>query len=182
MLFFFSREILLLWTNNPDLASHVAPLMRVLIIGTAINSLMHMPHILQIASGLTKLGQKINLALILVMVPAMYYMSIHFGALGAALVWTLLNATNMAFGVWLTHRCLLIGEAAKWFNGLISPFIAVLVIGLCGSQLLPEHSSFLITISIIIISFSIAVISSALLSSYLRKFIITAYRGKKVNA
>lgn len=117
ILVFFPEEVLSVWTGNMDTARAAAPIVRFLVIGTAINGIMSLPYALQLAHGWTKLGLLITVALIVVMTPSIYIASLHYGAVGAAFVWALLNVLYMGFGVPLTHRKLLVGDTRRWFLG-----------------------------------------------------------------
>jgi hypothetical protein len=61
------------------------------------------------------------------MAPSIYAMSLHFGAVGAASIWLLLNLINLAVGLPLTHRRLLPGEALCWLFEDVAPPLAVSV-------------------------------------------------------
>ncbi len=128
----YSTEILLLWTRNPDVARHAGPIASVLVIGSAINALMNMPYVLQLAYGWTSIGLWINTCLVISLVPAIWYMATHYGPVGAASVWLILNAVYMLVGVPLTHRRLLRTEMTRWFVHDVLPASAavVLVVGL----------------------------------------------------
>jgi len=112
----FSREILLLWTGNPEVVQNAAPIVSILVIGTALNGLMNLPFALQLAYGWTRIGLVINSAFIFTLVPAILFMTMNYGAAGAAFVWVALNGVYMVVGVPLTHRTILKGETLRWFT------------------------------------------------------------------
>ena len=110
----FAVEVIRLWTGDAHTASVVGPIVSILVIGTVLNGLMHLPYALQLAHGWTTIGAMTNLVLVVAMVPAVIVFSQRYGALGAAAVWALLNLAYLAIGVPLTHRRLLTGEAKRW--------------------------------------------------------------------
>ena len=112
----FSPEILLLWTGNPEIVNNAAPIVSILVIGTALNGLMNIPFALQLAYGWTRIGLVINSAFIFTLVPAILFMTLNYGATGAAFVWVALNGIYMAVGVPLTHRRILRSETLRWFT------------------------------------------------------------------
>lgn len=114
VLMLFPFEIVNLWIADARTAQQVAPLVQVLAMGTAINGLMHLPYGLQLAYGWTSIGVRLTIAKVLVFLPLLIVLAARFGAIGAAAVWTLLNATHVAVGVPLTHRRLLKGDAGRW--------------------------------------------------------------------
>jgi O-antigen/teichoic acid export membrane protein len=112
---FFSFDVLLLWTGNAEAARNAAPIASVLVIGTALNGLMTTPYALQLAYGLTGITLRIHIVLIIIAVPAIFFMTTRYGAVGAAMVWVASQTIYVLFGVPLTHKYLLHGEARRWF-------------------------------------------------------------------
>lgn len=110
----FAREILTLWTGDPETAARTAPIASILIAGTAANGLMTLPYALQLAHGWTRLALMICLCMIATMVPFYYLAAVHFGPAGAASVWLFLNVVYIGVGVPLTHSRILRGEARRW--------------------------------------------------------------------
>jgi len=111
----FSKEILLLWTQNPMTAGKSYLLVSILVIGTALNGIMNIPYALQLASGWTRLAFWVNLISVLVLVPLMIFLAKYFGALGAASVWVILNGGYVLFAVQIMHRRLLPTEKWRWY-------------------------------------------------------------------
>ncbi len=129
---FFSHEILTLWTGNAETAEKTAPIVSILVAGTAANGLMSLPYALQLAYGWTRLGLTITVSLIVTMVPLYYLASLHYGPAGAAAVWVLLNLVYMAVGVPLTHTRILRGDACRWFlvDVALPLVVSVMVVGI----------------------------------------------------
>lgn len=130
----FSNQLIALWTGNVDVASKVAPVFSLFLIGTALNGVMHFPYALQLAYGMTRLPLTINIVLMVVLVPTTIFLSLSYGAIGGAGAWAILNAVYVLLGTWLTHRLLLKGVAIKWLTADVGLplFISVLVVGLAG--------------------------------------------------
>ena len=124
---FFSKEILLLWTQNPTIAEHTHLVLSILIVGTALNGLMNMPYSLQIASGWTSLAFYINLGFLIILIPTLIVMVSNFGAVGAATLWAVLNAGYVLIGIQLMHRRLIPSEKWRWYLEDVSiPFLGAL--------------------------------------------------------
>jgi O-antigen/teichoic acid export membrane protein len=87
----FSFPLLHLWTQSSDTALNTAPILAILLIGTAINILMNVPYYLTIAYGWTSLGFFMNLISLFLIVPLMIVLSLRWGGIGAALTWVILN-------------------------------------------------------------------------------------------
>lgn len=126
----FSHELLLVWTRDSSLADGAAPLVSLLLVGTALNGVMLFPYALQLSSGLTRLPLLICLLLIMLLVPLTIVFTRSYGAIGGAAAWATLNLTYVAVGVWMTHRKLLAGIGAKWVSS------CVLIPGVCSSVVL----------------------------------------------
>lgn len=130
---FFSFDILLSWTGNIDVARNAAPIAAVLVVGTSLNGLMNLPYALQLAYGWTTLGLRINVFLILILVPAIFLLTSYYGPVGAASVWLIVNAMYMLIGVPLTHRRLLKGGARGWFQEDVGlPLVGAILGGWLG--------------------------------------------------
>ena len=125
----FSKEILLLWTQNPEIAEHSHSLVSILIMGTAINSLLQIPWALQFAYGWTRLVFFSNLVSVLVLVPLMIALTIWYGAVGAASVWVILNMGVIFIVIPILHRRLLPAEKWRWyFKDVGLPFVVALLV------------------------------------------------------
>jgi len=125
----FSRDLVLIWTGSLEAALNVAPVLSVMIMGTALNGLMFIPYALQLAHGWTALALRLSFVFVLLAVPSIIVMSTRFGARGAALVWAVQNLIYVIAGVPLTHRRVLVGEAREWLiKDFAYPLCAVLVV------------------------------------------------------
>jgi O-antigen/teichoic acid export membrane protein len=111
----FSHEIMLLWTRSPEAAAATEIVVTLFAIGTALNGLMNVPYALQLATGWTTLAMYANLAAIGFLLPATIVLASRYGAVGAAIVWVVLNAGYATIGVGIMHRRLLRGELRRWY-------------------------------------------------------------------
>jgi len=114
MISFFSVPILKIWTQNDLMTEHAAPILSILIIGTALNGMMNLPFALQLAHGWIRLAMGMNMVAIIVMLPALILAVDLYGASGAAAIWLLLNAGSIVFGLMLMHRKVFRGELSYW--------------------------------------------------------------------
>lgn len=112
---FFSYEILLVWTRNPAIAEKTYILLTLIAIGTGLNGLMHLPYYAQLAFGITKIGFWQNIFAIIFLIPLMIYGATHYGAIGGALGWVLVNFSYTLIGLQIMHRMILKGELMKWY-------------------------------------------------------------------
>lgn len=131
----FSEDLVTLWTGDAALASSVAPVVSLFLLGTAINGAMHFPYALQLAYGMTRLPLLINTILMIVLVPMTIILAMRFGAIGGAAAWALLNGIYLLVGTWLTHRKILKGLGWKWllFDVGMPLSLSLLIVGVVGS-------------------------------------------------
>ncbi|MHC1696704.1 MAG: lipopolysaccharide biosynthesis protein [Geobacteraceae bacterium] len=115
MLIFFGERLVALWTGNPSLAHEVAPLVVLLATGTLLNSLMHIPYMLQLAYGWSSFAAKINMVAVALLVPAIFWATPRYGAIGAASVWVVLNSGYVLISIFFMHRRLIPHEKWRWY-------------------------------------------------------------------
>jgi O-antigen/teichoic acid export membrane protein len=106
--------VVIAWTGDAETARRVAPILSLLVTGTAINGIMQVPYALQLAFGWTRIGFVIRVCLVVVFLPLLVLMANSYGGLGAAYVWLLLNIVYFVVGILWTHRRLLLGDAWRW--------------------------------------------------------------------
>lgn len=133
----FSKEILLLWTQNPETTEHTHLLVSILVMGTAIHCLMHIPYALQLANGWTRLAFLCNLASVLLLTPLMIVLTKWYGAVGAASVWVILNVGYMFVSLPIMHRRLLPAEQWRWYHEDVArPLFAAVSVCLIGRSII----------------------------------------------
>jgi len=110
----FGEELVGLWTGNRVTATHVAPLIALLAMGSAANGVMQIPYALQLAYGVTRLPLMINGMILVVMIPTTIFLAVTYGALGGAIAWLISQVMYVLLGIWMTHRRLLIGIGGRW--------------------------------------------------------------------
>jgi len=140
MLIFFGERLLVLWTGNIALANEVAPLLALLAAGTLLNGLMHIPYMLQLAHGWTGFAIRVNLVAVAILIPAILWAVPHYGAIGAAWAWVLLNAGYVFIGIHFMHMRLLPTEKWKWYwSDTAQPILASVFTAWVLSMLQPEE-------------------------------------------
>ncbi len=176
----FSENIVHLWTGNTYLAEQVAPIISLLVVGTAIQGVMYFPYTLQLAYGMTRLPLIICLIMVIVMIPLIVFLAWTYQALGGAMTWLAINSMYLLLGTWLTHRHLLKGIGVKWLTQDVGvPLILSILAGLVGHYGIQELN---ILVYLKIISGGVLALFAAslslLLSSQFRLLIINTYRFK----
>jgi O-antigen/teichoic acid export membrane protein len=141
----FSTEIVRIWTGNEAAAVYAGAVAPLLVAGTALNGVLHMPHALRLAHGWTRLDLAIGLVMLVVLVPAIVFSAQRFGGVGAATTWVLLNISALFITVPLTHRRLLPDDKRSWiFGDTLAPWAAaataVWIVWFFLGDLLRTHS------------------------------------------
>lgn len=112
---FFSKEILMLWTRNPKVVENVYILLRLIIIGGVCNSAVSLPYMLQLAYGWTSLSFYKNIIALVILIPLLFFLISHFGAIGGAFTWIILNVGYILFEIPIMHKRILKNEMKIWY-------------------------------------------------------------------
>lgn len=170
----FSEEILLLWTRSIETTAQVHYLVRILVIGTALNGLMNIPYALQLACGWTSLAFWSNVISVLIVVPAMVVLVWQWGPVGAAVAWALLNGGYFLVGIHIMHRRLLPGEKWRWYGeDVLLPAAAAAAVGLVGHLMIPQNVSDVFMGCALMIILLIALLASAFSAPAVRCELLT---------
>lgn len=115
MLVFFGERLLFLWSGNIDLSLNSSSLLALLVLGTLLNGLMHIPYMLTLAYGWPAFAMRQNIIAVILLVPAILWVAPRYGAIGAAWIWVLLNSGYLLIGIHFMHIRLLPGEKWRWY-------------------------------------------------------------------
>jgi O-antigen/teichoic acid export membrane protein len=170
----FSPELLLLWTRNSLIVANTHTVLSLLIIGNALHGLMHIPYALQLAHGWTRLAFCSNVAATIILVPLLFFMTSHYGLVGAAIVWVLLNSAGVLIVIPITHFYLLRTELCLWYLEDIGlPLVAALPVAALGRWLIGPHLATPILIVSLIILLLATATATILASKYTRGWLVT---------
>lgn len=182
ILFFFSKELILIWTHNPVTADNTWLITAVYALGTGINGLMNIPYSLTLSYGWPKLAIFQNIIFLIIMIPLTLFLSFKYGAVGGAFSWTIINLLYFFITPHLIHNRFLKGEAFNWYwKDSLKPLAACLLVLFIGRHFI-ILSSYNIFFQLIIIAFlSILSISFSLIfANSLNKNLIVFYKSLKV--
>ena len=173
----FAYDLVFLWTGSPETATHVSPIVRIIVIGTALNGMMHLPNALQLAYGWTRIGLTINTLLIITLVPVIVVLTSRYGGTGGAAAWVILNGVSMMIGVPLTHRRLLKGEARRWYlTDLMVPAAGALFVVVAGRALVSGPMAPLVAIGTICLLSVVSIAAAAMAAPQIRAWLIDRTR------
>jgi O-antigen/teichoic acid export membrane protein len=138
LLIFFPGDVLALWTRDPRVVQAVAVVLGLRAVGTVLNALMHVPHVLQLAFGWSSLGAGVNAVALVIVAPATVVLSLRWGGAGAAVVYIGLNAAALLLAMVRMHRRVLPGELPRWYARLLLPAVAVAVVAALSRAAMPD--------------------------------------------
>lgn len=165
----FANEILLVWTGNAVTTTNAHLLVSILVIGTALNSLLNPAYALQLAYGHTRFAFYGNMIAVVLLAPTIIWATINHGALGAALAWAALNCGYVVIGMPLMHRWLLKGEFQQWCLGDVAPpLVCSLAIAVLGRWWFPSQSSTVFTVMWLISISAVALLAAVAATPSLR--------------
>jgi len=169
ILFFYSDMILRLWTMNAEIERNAASLVGLLALGNFLNTLMWMPYQTQLAYGWTRLTVYTNAVAVAGFIPAILWVTPHYGAVGAATLWILLNVAYLIISVHFMYRRILRSEKWKWyFEDLLIPFAGAFSVTALFNNLLPVPEGAMSQLSQVISAGFCSLLVAALVASKIR--------------
>jgi O-antigen/teichoic acid export membrane protein len=138
----YSRELLLLWTQNEGVASAVHVTLSVLVCGSALHSMLAIPLALQLAYGWTRLRWTTYASgIVLLQAPLLIALTRSYGPVGAAYAWCIVNLVLMLAEASIMHRRLLKGHFLNWLlRDVACPLAVTMVVILTPRLLGPQPS------------------------------------------
>ena len=174
----FSQQILLLWTQDTQIAESTSLLLSLLVIGSALNALMHVPYALQLAYGWTTLALYTNLAAVLALAPMIYAMTSLYGPVGAATVWLFLNTCYIFISLQIMHRRLLPDQKWQWYKiDVGKPLIVAFLVAIIGKTLSRHIFPASFSIPFLITMYLTALLCSILFACAMRDHILNRLLG-----
>jgi len=113
--FYFSYDLILIWTQSVDVARNAALPLSLLAIAYGFNSLMQLPWRLQLAYGITRLMLVFNILSLLILFPVMYFLIGRYGIYGAGIGWVLFNISYYFIMPHWMHKTILPDHKWRWF-------------------------------------------------------------------
>jgi O-antigen/teichoic acid export membrane protein len=174
---FYSENLLQIWIQDTDISSQAAPLLSLLIIGTAMNGMMNIPYALQLAYGRPKLIVYMNITAIIVLLPPLMWAASVYGALGGALIWLILNIGYVVLGVFFIHQNALKTELLSWVIYDVGlPSLSAFVVTVTLWSFLPrgmEDGAYFIWI---FVSYLLALIATLLTAANMRNLLVKQWK------
>lgn len=178
----FSTAALLAWTGDARTASAAAPLLTLLLLGSAVNSLLLVPFQLQLACGEVRLGIWVNVAVVCVYCPLLAVVAPAFGAEGAAWAWLALNAAYVLVVAGPMHRRVLPGLGGTWaLRAVVLPVLVALGAATLLATSVHPTDSRLATIAVLGVAWAVVAMAVAVIAPRARGVLLGALPGRAGN-
>lgn len=174
VLAFFPEEVLALWTGSPEVARQAAAVLALRAIGTMLNALMHVPHVMQLAVGWSTLAAWVNAIALVIVVPATVALGLAWGGAGAALVWVALNLATLLFAMGRMHTRVLPGELARWYGHVLLPAAAVAVVFGASRAAMPETAAPAVRLAWLVVTGAAAAAAALATATTVRRRVMAA--------
>ena len=179
ILFFFPEQLLILWSNDMDLAGKTAPIMSILALGTCLNCLTWVPYQIQLAYGWTSLTIIMSTVAVVILVPAILILVPIYGPIAAAWIWVTLNAGFFLIGAQFMFQRILKKEKWKWYiDDVTVPLVTTFTVTFIVSHISPTHFSKWLWLTIVI-AWVMAIGTAALATPLGRTKILNYLRDAK---
>ena len=165
---FCAKQILLSWTGDVELAESAAPVLALYALGNAVMAISAFPYYFQFAKGDIKLHIIGSTIFIFILVPAVIWAAMTHGIVGPGYAWLGVHLLSFIFWVPVVHRRFSKSLHREWMSD-ITPIICspILFVFLLQSVLVWPEARLMVVITILL-SFSGALFSAALSSSFIR--------------
>jgi O-antigen/teichoic acid export membrane protein len=129
----FAYYLMMIWTGNDAAATHAAPLVLALVVGTGANTLASVPASVQNAVGWPGLITTYNVIYGVLVLPVIAWVAFRFGAVPAVALWALPNIGYLFITTPIMHTRVLRGHLATWYRAdVLGPTaVALCVAVLC---------------------------------------------------
>lgn len=127
VLAFFAEQVLWAWTGDAHAATQAAPVLRLYALGNGFLAMAAFPYYLQFAKGDLKLHLIGNALFVLILIPALIWTTLQYGAIGAGYAW--LSANAVYFFAWVpkVHARFVRDLHTQWLWRDVGPVVLLTV-------------------------------------------------------
>ncbi len=171
-IYLFVGDVMKLWLQGQHVNDMAIQAARLLALGSTLLTFQLAPYQLSLAHGHTATNLKLGLRVLLVSIPLQIFLTSHYGMLGAAFPWFLLNAVAFVYLGATLHRKFPIVSLPEFFVSDTLPAALVAIIILGTARQLTEAFNFSAIASCFCAM--LAAITAFALTHVLRRRVITA--------
>lgn len=132
-LIFFGKELLWIWTGDMDLAIKSSIYVPFSSVAFGMMALTIIPYNVAIASGYTKLNNRLGLLSIIISIPGFWFSTIHFGSIGTVIVFAFVQTLISIIYIYKISIKFLDHGTIRWSRVYLIPicisFVMLSVIG-----------------------------------------------------
>lgn len=180
---FGAQPLLYAWTGDAALAARVAPILQLYTLGNGILAVSAFGYYIQFAKGNIQLHMVGNIFFVALLIPSIWWSTLHHGALGASWAWLGANAIYMLCWMPLVHRAFLPGQHMQWLLqdvGLITATAALTVLPLIQWLSWPENrwATALLLAGVAALATALGALASTVLRGRIFQFLLLLLPGQ----
>lgn len=177
VLTFFAEQVLWVWTGDAHAAAQAAPVLRLYALGNGFLAMATFPYYLQFAKGDLKLHLIGSALFVVLLIPALIWATLQYGAIGAGYAWLGANAVYLLVWVPKVHGRFVKGLHVQWLLRDVASIALLTVIGagLANGLLQWPQERAQVAMEIAVVSLALLVIAAAG-SSWVRETISGRWR------
>ncbi|CAM3864060.1 oligosaccharide flippase family protein [Rheinheimera salexigens] len=170
---FYAEQLIFSWTGEQMLAEESGPILRLYVIGNSFLAISAFPYYLQYAIGNLRYHLIGNAFMVVLLIPAIIFAAINYGAIGAGYVWALINGLYLVVWVGYVHYKLEPGLHSKWLiqDGLIIYGSVILLLSFLSLWPIQASDRLLTILQIFAVS-ALALITAVISADSFRKKLI----------
>jgi O-antigen/teichoic acid export membrane protein len=173
VLILFSKEILLVWMNDPLIIKNCYLIVSFLVLGTMLNGLATLPAISANAFGWPILVTYTNAIQAIIIVPLIILMAALLQGIGASIAWVMLNSTYILFMAPIFFKRYLSSVKWRWYkHDIILPLIVAFSICSLSKALIPQIDSVIFVVTWIALTGLLSLIATGLVLPHVRPIVI----------
>jgi O-antigen/teichoic acid export membrane protein len=166
----FAENVIWAWTGDLRIVSQTAPILSLYAIGNGIVSIAAFSYYLQYAKGDLKLYMIGNILFIIIMVPALIWVTSMYGGIGAGWTWISVNLLYFVFWIPVVHGRFIKGFHLNWLINDVGKIVFFTIIcGVAIKYFMPLPVNRLQSILIPLSSFGVLFVTATICSSFARQ-------------
>jgi len=126
---FYTNELFLFWTRDPQIAAKAWQPASILIAGTLFQTFQIIPFNLALAHGITRINLFFGIVNIIVMIPILLLLVSYLGIMGAAITWLFISLViSPSYNCFVYHKFINKNWLKWYYNDTLLPLLFVLAI------------------------------------------------------
>ncbi len=123
-----AKPVLYVWTGDEILSENAASILQLYALGNVILTLGAFPYYLQYAKGNLKLHFIGNIITAILLIPAIIWAAMNYGAIGAGWAWVLIQLIYLIFWVSYVHKVIEPNINLQWFKCFLPSLGSVAIV------------------------------------------------------